>query len=261
MERQSLHAGKVYIVTGSTSGIGKATALLLASEGALVTVHGRRAARADETARDCKRLSPSGSDACIVVGDIENADVRKQLVQKTLEKFGRVDGLVNSAGHCSVGGLEREDLKVMQHMLDVHVVAPFDLCRQLMPELKKNKGSIIMVSSIASMRGIPWIIANTTAKHAMDGMMKAIAVEIASSGVRVNSVNPGMIKTEIFRNEEMQQFQKALNPAKLHPNGRLGEPREVANCIAFLLSSAASMVTGVSLPVDGGLTSAVMWQQ
>lgn len=128
--------------------------MLLASEGANLTVHGRRNDRVEETAKECKKVSPSGSDACIVVGCIEDPDVRKQLVVKTLDKFNRIDGLVNSAGHCYVGGWEYEDLKAMQLMLDVHVLAPYDLCRQVMPELIKNKGSIVMVSSIASMRGV-----------------------------------------------------------------------------------------------------------
>ncbi|OQR69112.1 3-oxoacyl-[acyl-carrier-protein] reductase FabG-like [Tropilaelaps mercedesae] len=200
--------GKVFIITGSSSGIGRATAILLASWGSRLTVHGRHVERVEETAKECKKVSPSGQDACTVIGNIEDPEIRKQLIQMTLNTFGRIDGLVSSAGHCAVGGWEHEDVKAMKLMLDVHVVAPYDLCRQMMPELIKNKGSIVMVSSIASLRGVPKLVANTTAKHAMDGMMKALAVETAKQGVRINSVNPGIVKSNTHRCGALDEYQK-----------------------------------------------------
>lgn len=140
------------ISAGSSAGIGKALVLLLAKEGARLLVHGRRPDRVSVVADEVEKLS--GHRPAAVFGNIQDPQVRAEIVEATLKRFGTIDGLVNGAGWATSGGWENEDLDAMQYMLDVHVLAPYDLCRKTLRYIIENKGSIVMVSSIAAMRAV-----------------------------------------------------------------------------------------------------------
>jgi len=250
--------GKVAIVTGSSSGIGAATALLMASRGAKVTLHGRRKERIEELSEKIEKLS--GHKPFAVLGEIESDEVRTKLISGTIEQFGRIDILINNAGWMKLGGLDQTEVADLRTMLEVHVVAPFDLCKKAAAELQKNKGSIVMVSSVAGLRGFPWILAYTAAKAAMDNMMRSLCGELGAKGVRVNGVNPGYTLTELVRDKaDLDFIQTHMNDGrprdKMSPIGRPGNPDEVAEIIAFLASDAASMINGETHCVDGGKTA------
>jgi len=252
--RDNLNAfniGKIFII-GSSAGIGKATAHLMASRGAHVTLHGRRPDRLNEIAAEIKKKY--SSECVIVCGNIEDESVRTQMVEKTLAKHGKIDILVNNAGYVITGSYECS-MKDMQDMFACHVLAPFDLSQKCMPHLLKTKGSIIMISSIGGIRGAPGFLPYSTAKAAMDNMMRCMALDVAAKGVRVNSINPGLVKTEIFRdNREIAEVWEAKPP---HPIGRAIDSTEVAELICFLGSDVSRAITGSLYVIDGGNTASL----
>jgi len=260
MSKCSSFQGKVAIVTGGSSGIGKATAIMFAKCGAKVTIHGRRLDKLQEVAAECEKLS--GHPAVIVQGSIEDESVRKHIVDDTVSKFGQIDVLVNNAGYGNVGGWENSDVENMRNMLECHVVAPFDLCRQAMPHLINTKGAIVNISSVAGLSGCTGFLSYSVAKAGMDNLTRSLSAEVAKTGVRVNTVNPGAVQTEFLRDADM--FKPMIDamkkdPRPVHPNGRWGQPDEIASAILFLSSDRASMITGVNLPVDGGLSTSLYW--
>ncbi|XP_022662883.1 uncharacterized protein LOC111251014 [Varroa destructor] len=246
--------GKVAIVTGSTAGIGKATALLLASRGAKLTIHGRRQNRLDELVAEIENTS--GHKPFSVIGNIEHESVRQQLVSGTVAKFGQIDILINNAGWAKIGNLEEIGSAAVRTMLEVHVLAPFELCKKALPSLSASKGNIVMVSSTLGLRGRADFLAYTIAKAAMDNMMRSLSADLGPKGVRINSVNPGGTITEILRTDEGQAFiKKVISKAVQEPPnplGRSAEASEIAEVIAFLVSDAASMINGSTYVVDGG---------
>jgi len=142
-------------------------------------------------------------------------------------------------------------------MFECHCVAPFELCQLSMPHLLKTKGSVVMVSSVAGMKGMAMSVPYSTAKAGMDNMMRSLALEVAKDGVRINSLNPGLIVTEILRDTPGGYDLLSPDDKPFHPNGRVGKPEEMATIIAFLASDDASMITGATLAADGGLTAAL----
>jgi len=258
-----LFSGKVVIVTGSSAGIGEATAVLFAKRGAKVTIHGRRADKLAEVGAEIEKIS--GNKANEVVGNIEDEAVQKLLIQSTLEAFGRIDVVINNAGYGKVGGWEEIGLTEMREMLEIHVCAPYNISKLAMPELIKNKGNVVMISSIGGMRGAPDFLAYCTAKGGMDNMMRALAAEVAKHGVRLNSVNPGGTTTEITRYDDTMKFiaDLAARGAPLKdacPMKRMIEAWEVAEYICFLASDAAAMISGSINPIDGAKTSSLFFE-
>jgi len=252
-KRMSSCEGKVAIVTGSSAGIGKATAIMLASRGALVTLHGRRTDRLDEVAAQIKQKY---STECVMVcGNIEDESVRSQLVEKTLAKHGKIDILVNNAGYVITGSYECS-MKDIQDMFDCHVLAPFDLSQKCMPHLLETKGSIIMNSSIAGIRGVPGFLPYCTAKAATDNMMRCMALDVAARGVRVNSINAGLVDTELLNDQKTIKEKWERQPP--HPIGRVLEVDEVAELICFLGSDASKAITGSLNLIDGGNTASLV---
>ncbi|XP_003742288.1 uncharacterized protein LOC100898643 [Galendromus occidentalis] len=246
--------GKVIIVTGSSSGIGAAAAIMFAERGGSVAIHGRRQDKLDEVA--AKIESVSGRKPVSVTGDITCEKDRETLVNETLKAFGRIDVLVNNAGTCEPSGWQT-DIKLLQPVLDLHVIAPLDLSQRCMPELLKNKGNIVMISSIGGLMAPRGYLHYSIAKGGMQTMMRTLAAEVAKLGVRVNAVNPGYIETDILRDEELKK-RIAANPnftATFNPNGIAGKPDDVAEAICFLSSDAARMITGSTNTVDGGKTA------
>ena len=254
--------GKVALITGASSGIGAATAILFARRGAKLSLTGRNEVNLQRVCDDCVRVGPANTERpLIVVADLGcEADVTK-LADATVKKFGRLDILVNNAGSPEFGTIETASLEQFDRAMRVNLRAVFQLTMLCVPHLIATRGNIVNVSSIAGTRSLAGILVSSMAKSAIDQMTSCTALELASKGVRVNSVNPGVIDTGIFTrsagmsDEDHTQFLE--HHKTTHPLGRVGDAEEVAQSIAFLASSSASFITGEHLHVDGGWHAAV----
>lgn len=244
---------KVVIVTGASSGIGAATAVHLGSLGGLVVLVGRNVDKLKETADSI--LATGGAPALQLQADMnKEADVEK-IVPATIEKFGKLDVLINNAGIIELGSIESTSLEQYDRVMSTNVRSLYQLTMLATPELIKTKGNIVNVSSVCGLRSFPGVLAYNVSKSAVDQLTRCVALELAPKGVRVNSVNPGVIITELQKRGGLddEAYAKFLEHSKqTHALGRPGEVNEVAAAIAFLASADASFSTGVNLPVDGG---------
>lgn len=244
--------GKVALVTGTTSGIGKATALRLAREGAKVAVTARREEKLKELVLE---IEGAGGSAFAVPGDLTSATDRKRLVDETLTQYKSLDILVNAAGIIAFGTIEDTSLEVWQKMFDINVVSVFHLMQLALPHIIPRKGNIVNVSSVNGIRSFPGVLAYNSSKSALDQLTRCSALELASKGVRVNNVNPGVVVTELHRQAGLDEEKYAafLERSKTtHPLGRVGKVEDLAALITFLASDEASWITGDTVNVDGG---------
>lgn len=242
-------ADKVVIVTGAGSGIGKATAERFLNEGAKVTLVGRKKAKLDDVAKQYPV-----DQVLVVDGDVAKETDVEQFVGRTVEKFGRIDTLVNNAGVVAQGdvaSLSTEDWrKVMATDLD----GVFFASRAVVPHLKSSGGSIVNVSSVSGTGGDWGMAAYNAAKGGVTNLTRAMAMDHGKDGIRVNAVCPSFTKTGMT--EDMTEDDKLI--AKFNERFALegpGKPEDVAAVIAFLASDDARFVTGVNLPVDGGMSA------
>lgn len=182
-------------------------------------------------------------------------DFVKQLVDDTVKHYGKLDILVNDAGIVKVGSIETTSLEQYDEVMNINVRSIYHLTMLAVPHLVKTKGSIVNVSSVNGVRSFGGVLAYCMSKSAIDQFTRCTAIELAPKQVRVNSVNPGVIITEIHKRGGMDEeaYQKFLERCKTtHALGRPGQVEEVANTIAFLASDSASFITGAQIPVDGG---------
>ncbi|XP_019627723.1 PREDICTED: uncharacterized protein LOC109472394 [Branchiostoma belcheri] len=247
--------GKVAIITGASSGIGRGTAVEFALLGAHMTLTGRNQENLQATAKASVEAGTPEDKILVVTGDICNDELRKNLVDQTAQKFGRIDVLVNNAGIFTFGSIETTDMAVYDKMMDVNVRSAVRLTQLCVPHLTKTKGAVVNVSSINGVRSMSGCLAYSLSKVALDQLTRCVALELASKQIRVNSVNPGVIPKDIFKrggmtDEEIVQLMEHCKST--HALGRVGEVSEVAKTIAFLASSDASFITGAQVPVDGG---------
>jgi len=245
-------ASQTLLVTGATSGIGKATALRFAEAGANVAAVGR-----NETALTELRNELAGRAAqCVTIKlDLAEPESAKAAVTKTIEQFGGIDVLVNAAGHISSGTIETTSLEAWDAMLNINLRSVFLMMQQALPSLIERRGNIVNVSSVTGLRAFPGVLAYCVSKAGLDQLTRCAALELASKGVRVNAVNPGVVVTEIHKRGGMseQDYEAFLNHSKTtHPLGRVGEAREIAELILFLASDKAAWITGSTYPIDGG---------
>jgi NAD(P)-dependent dehydrogenase (short-subunit alcohol dehydrogenase family) len=242
---------KVALVTGGTSGIGRATAIAYAQHQAKVVVVGRRIDEGEETVRSIKE---AGGEAIFVQADItKEADV-KAMVDKTVSVFGRLDIAFNNAG--TVGenpSLIEQTEAEYDRTMNVNVKGVWlSMKHEIAQMLKQGSGSIVNTASGAGVVGVPSQTLYTASKHAVVGLTKAAALNYAKAGIRINVVAPAVIKTDMFEAVTGGQDEAKAYLAGLHPIGRIGTPLEVANAVLFLSSDLASFVTGETLMVDGG---------
>src|SRR5208282_1816560 len=245
---------KVAIVTGGSSGIGRATAVALAKEGVRVVVAARRAKEGDETVR---LVREAGSDGIFVKTDVSNEDDVRSLVEKAVEKYGRLDYAFNNAGmeEPMVTFVEQTSI-VFDRIMNVNVKGVWLSMKYEIPQMLKNGGgAIVNTSSGAGVIGVAQMPVYVASKHAVLGLTKSAALEYAKPGIRINAVAPGGVETDMPQRltTNNKQFMEVL--LSMHPIGRIGKPEEIADAVVWLLSDKASFVTGHTLLVDGGLVS------
>lgn len=249
---------KVALITGASGGIGCATAVEFARAGSKVSLTGRNEEKLKATEKLCIEAGLSEEKILIVLADVTKQEDILKIIEKTIEKFKQIDVLVNNAGSVSTGGFENLDLDVFDEMLNTNTKSVFRVSRAALPHLLQSKGSIVNVSSIAGTRPLPYCFAYSTAKAAVNHMTQMMALELAPKGVRVNSVNPGVIMTDIFIKpgahmshapENIDKFYASM--ASAHPMQRVGRPEEVAKTILFLASDASPFMSGAIVPIDG----------
>jgi NAD(P)-dependent dehydrogenase (short-subunit alcohol dehydrogenase family) len=250
MEREL--EGRAALVTGASSGIGRATALLFAEAGARVALVGRSAGALAEVAGE---IRARGGEAREVAADVTVEEDARRAVAEAVETFGGLDVLVNAAGGISNGTVETRALADWDAMMNVNLRSVFHLMQLAAPHLERRPGSVVNVSSVTGLRAFPGVLAYCVSKAGVDQLTRCAALELAPKGVRVNAVNPGVVVTEIHRRGGMAEEAYAAfleHSKRTHPLGRIGEAREVAELILFLASDRASWITGATYPIDGG---------
>jgi len=244
-------SGKSALVTGGGSGLGRAIALALAAEGAATLIAGRRLGPLEETAA----AAPDSCRVECLAGDVTREEDRRTMVETAVASFGGIDILVNSAGILESGSIETTTLEGWDRAMDVNLRSVFALTRLATPHLVARKGSILVLSSVAGLRPYPGVLAYCVSKAAVDQLTRCLAVELASKGVRVNALNPGVVVTNLHRAGGMSETDYAsfLERGKTtHPLGRVGRPEDVAALALFLVSERSSWITGGTFSVDGG---------
>jgi NAD(P)-dependent dehydrogenase (short-subunit alcohol dehydrogenase family) len=245
---------KVAIVTGGSSGIGRATAVALAKQGVKVTVAARRAKEGEETVHLIKE---AGSEGIFVNTDVANEDDVKSLVEKTVKMYGRLDYAFNNAAIPEITtSLIEQTSNVFDQIMNVNVKGVWLCMKYEIPEMfRTGGGAIVNTSSGAGVIGIPQQSIYSASKHAVLGLTKSAAIEYAKSGIRINAIAPGLVETEMVDRvaEGNKQIIESLKSRT--PIGRMGDPQEIANAVVWLLSDKASFVLGHTLLVDGGIVS------
>lgn len=250
-------AGKVALITGASSGIGRATALAFAREGAQVVVASRRIVEGEETTQLVK---DRGGEAMFVQTDVAKASEVEALVDKTVAMYGRLDIAFNNAG---VQGALKKLIDItesdFEFIININLKGVLlSMKYEIIQMLKQGGGAIVNTSSSFGLLGAPAATLYAASKHGVEGITKSAALEYAKLGIRINSVSPGSIETPMInRFFTANPFSSSAEEARsediaLHPLGRIGEPEEVAEAVVWLCSDQASFVTGHSLAVDGG---------
>ena len=246
---------KVALITGATSGIGEATARTLARKDAKVVVSGRRQDLGEKVAASIQ--SEDGGDAIFLQADVSSEASVHDLIEKTIEHYGRLDyGVNNAAIAIETAELAECDTEKFQQMLQTNVMGVFWCMKyQIKQMLKQGNGSIVNLASIAGLNGIPWVSTYSSTKHAVIGLTKSAALDYATRNIRINAVAPGAIKTDIIEQQiAMGTYDEKMIVA-MEPMGRMGKAQEIANGIAWLCSDEASFVTGSILSIDGGFNA------
>ena len=244
-------AGLSVLVTGASSGIGRACALALGGEGAHVALAGRRRARLDEAAASIDR---SGARTLVLEGDVRDEATCARWAQACDSVFGGLDGLVNAAGVIGNGAIDATAPEEWDRVMDSNTRSIFLMTRAAAEALKKKKGSVVNLSSVAGSRPYAGLAAYCVSKAAVDMITRCAALDFAPHGVRVNAVNPGVVVTELHTvANAVADYAAFLERGKTtHPLGRVGQPDEVAALILFLLSKESGWITGACMPIDGG---------
>ena len=251
---------KVAIITGATSGIGKATALLFADEGAHVVITGRRAELGE---RVLNEIRERGARGAFLQADHSQADDCSRVVERTVSEFGRVDILFNNAGIVTSGTAETTSDEVWEQTLAINITAVWRMCKLVIPVMKRQGGGVIVNngsdwSVVGGKNAFPYI----ASKGAVGMMTKAMAIDHARENIRVNAVCPGdtlvdrWMEKGYFEGSDPVTVEQAMKAASDYlPMGRFGKPEEIANAVLFLASDDSSFMTGHLLLVDGGNTA------
>lgn len=244
--------GKVVLVTGASSGIGRAAASVFAENGATVIAVGR-----NENELAALRMSVRSNTGSIkaALADIREESQVERLISDVIESNEKIDVLVNSAGIIQNGSIETTSLEDWDKMMNINVRSVLNLTQLCIPHLEKTRGSIVNVSSVAGTRAFPNLLSYSVSKAAIDQLTRCAALDLASKGIRVNAVNPGVVVTNLHTRGGMEPdaYNEFLERSKeTHPLGRAGNASEVADLIYFLASEKAGWITGATFAIDGG---------
>ena len=248
--------GKVALVTGGTSGIGRESAVLFAKSGAKLVVAGRRELEGKET---IDLIRAAGSDGIFVKTDVSQAAEVQALLQKTAEKFGRLDIAFNNAGiEGSLNPITEQSEEDWDRTIDINLKGTWLCLKYEIQQMLKQGGggAIVNMASVAGLIGSPGFATYCASKHGVMGLTKSAALETARSGIRINVVCPAVIETAMaeraFADPQIQNYFRSL-----HPIGRFGTPTEIAEAVVWMCSADASFMTGQSLVLDGGLLAGI----
>ncbi len=238
---------KIAIVTGGNAGLGFATAKKLCDNGIITYIIGRNKDKTEKASSDL------GDNAKFRIFDLNELDKIPALIKDIVSEAGQIDILVNNAGI----NMKKDILEVtneeFQNIFNTNVLSVFAISREVAKEMKKQEsGSIINISSMAALYGIPKVIAYTASKAAIEGMTRSMAVDLAPLGIRVNCIAPGFIRTDMSEKALSNDLDRKNRVLSRTPMGKLGEPSDVADAVYFLASSESKYTTGVSIPIDGG---------
>jgi NAD(P)-dependent dehydrogenase (short-subunit alcohol dehydrogenase family) len=241
--------GKRVIVTGASSGIGRAAARRFLSEGARVAIVGRRMNALDEVA------ASDNKNRYTVVADLSDDNQTERCIVEAVEAMGGLDVVVNAAGILKAGRIEDTTVDLWDEMMNINLRSIFHLMKLAVPHLERSRGNIVNVSSVTGPRSFPGVLAYCVSKAGLDQLTRCAALELAAKGIRVNAVNPGVVVSGLHRSGGMNEeaYDAFLEHSKTtHPLGRVGKPEEIADLIYFLASDRASWITGATVSIDGG---------
>jgi NAD(P)-dependent dehydrogenase (short-subunit alcohol dehydrogenase family) len=239
---------KVAVVTGASSGIGRAVSMLFLQQGATVAGISRSESTLQALANNEKHFHP-------FVADLTSDHERSHCVHRVIAQLGGIDILVHAAGIIASGNIETTSLADWDLMMNINLRSVFHLTQLALPAMIPRKGNIVIVSSVAGTRSFPGVLAYCVSKAAVDQFTRCCALELAPHGIRVNAVNPGVVVTQLHRTGGMseEQYQTFLDRSTTtHPLGRVGQPEEIAELILFLASEKATWITGGTYNIDGG---------
>ena len=235
---------KVVVVTGGGTGIGRASTELFAKNGARVLIAGRR----QEPLVELSNLYPK--NVSFIQSDVTDAEDRANILQTAIERYGRIDALVNCAGLAPLSSFEETNDEEFEKTYLTNLIAPASLIRLAIPHLSETKGAVVNVSTTMGRAKFPGAIPYSCSKAALNHLTQVLAVELGPTGIRVNAVAPGATKTDMV--EEVLDQWGAETLVSMTPLGRLGEPAEIAKAVCFLASPDAEWVTGQILDSSGG---------
>jgi NAD(P)-dependent dehydrogenase (short-subunit alcohol dehydrogenase family) len=244
--------GKVALVTGGTGGIGRASALAFAREGASVAITGRREAEGRET---CRLIADAGGEGLFIPADVRREADAERMVATTLQRFGRLDAVFNNAGVDGIAGTIPEQTEAnFDYVMNVNVKGQWLSMKYEIPALLQfGGGAIVNNSSVMGLVGSAGMSIYSASKHAVIGLTKSAALEFARRKIRVNAVAPGGVQTDMLdRVTDGPDSEYRAKMTELHPVGRIAAPDEIAGAVLWLCSDEASFVTGHVLSVDGG---------
>jgi dihydroanticapsin dehydrogenase len=249
-------AGKVSLITGGGTGIGRGTALAFAREGAKVAVAGRRMDKLQEVVSEIKA---AGGEAIAVACDVSRAVDAQNAIRKTVEAFGKLDVLVNNAGVLSVSTIEEIPEDEWDRLIDANLKGPFLMCRAALPEFRKaGGGAIVNVGSVLGLVAMKKRAAYCASKGGVTLLTKAIAIDHGHENIRANCICPSIVETELVSQLFNTPDGDRVKRERLAtiPLGRMGRPADIAELAVYLASDESSWLTGAAIPLDGGLTAA-----
>jgi len=243
--------GRIAIVTGAGSGIGRALAQRLASDGATLVLGDRNVEGVEQTARDI------GERATAVSLDVADEASSRAIVERALSLHGKLDIVCNIAGVLDFGRFADLDANRWDRVISVNLTGVYNMCRAAMPHLIETKGNIVNMASAAGLVGVPYNAAYTASKHGVIGLTRSLALEFSKEGVRVNAVCPGGVKTPMLEQTppENIDWSMVMRSASWLNDGEMSDPADIANAVAFLASDHARMISGSAMAVDGGQTA------
>ncbi|XP_041483996.1 17-beta-hydroxysteroid dehydrogenase 14-like [Lytechinus variegatus] len=244
--------GKVALITGSSSGIGAGIAQRFAELGCSLALTGRDAGKLKDVETSCRQCGLSEKKILLVPGDLtEDEDIDK-IFSETIGKFGRLDILINNAGRPAKGRFHDLQMKFFDDVINLNLRSAVYLSKLAIPYLKESKGCVVNMSSVASKTTCDYNPTYSISKVALDQFTKSLAVELGPFGVRVNSLNPGVILTPLYRHLGKTDEQVITWSKSMHPIGRHGTVDEVVKATEYLISDDARCVTGMLISIDGG---------